>query len=482
MATDWTSTRGRLLELELDRDPRIGRRAAVEAAIRDAIRSGRLRAGDVLPSSRALAADLGLARGTVVDAYTQLGAEGWIATRAGAATTVSATVEPSADGLRPRRAAATRRPATPRSLPTRDAELAELSPGLADLGAFPRAAWTAAVRTVMQTAPDRVLGHVDPQGRIELRVALAGMLARARGVVADPHRIIVVNGFTQGLALISSALRQGGADGLAMEDPNLVHHRDVVRATGLHVERVPVDEYGAQIDMLHGLSTNAFVTTPSHQHPLGMSLHPDRRAALLEWTVERGGLVVEDDYDGEFRYDRQPLAAVQARAPEHVIYAGTAGKTLAVGLRLGWLVVPEAWVERLVAAKRAADAGTSAIDQLALAEIITNGVYERHVRKMRISYRDRRDRLVAVLAERAPAVRVEGLAAGLHAVIRLPGGVSEIDVVERARRAGLAIAALGPFWHRAGRHRPAVLVSYAAPAAHAFAATIDRLADVLAVD
>jgi len=466
-----------MLELELDRDPRTGRRAAVESAIRDAIRSGRLRAGDVLPSTRALAADLGLARGTVVDAYAQLAGEGWIASRPGAATTVCATVD-TRTGPMPSHRQASRRTAT--HVPV-EPDVIGLSPGLADIGAFPRTQWTAAVRKVMQTAPDRALGHVDPHGRIELRVALSGMLARARGVVADPERIVIVNGFTQGLALLSSILRDGGAEALAMEDPNLPQHRDVVRAAGLAVERVPVDDEGARIDLLNDLGCTVFVATPSHQHPLGMSLHPDRRAALLDWAIDRGGLVVEDDYDGEFRYDRQPLSALQARAPEHVIYAGTAGKALAVGLRLGWFVVPAAWVDRLVAAKRTADAGTAAIDQLTLAEIISNGVYERHVRKMRISYRQRRDHLVAVLAERVPEVRVEGLAAGLHAVIRLPaGGAGEAEVVEAARRARLDVAALGPFWHRSGRHPPAILVSYAAPPAHAFTTTIERLADVLA--
>jgi len=467
-----------MLELELDRDPRTGRRVAVEAAIREAIRSGRLRVGDVLPSTRALAADLGLARGTVVDAYAQLTGEGWVTSRPGAATRVSATVERASAATRPRVAVHHRpRAQTAASQP----EVIGLSPGLADLGAFPRTQWTAAVRKVMQTAPDRVLGHVDPQGRIELRDALAGMLARARGVVAEPERIVIVNGFTQGLALLSSVLGRRGTEAMAMEDPNLPQHRDVVRAAGLQVDRVPVDDDGARIDVLADLGSSAFVTTPSHQHPLGMSLHADRRAELLDWAVRYNGLIVEDDYDGEFRYDRQPLAALQARAPEHVIYAGTAGKALAVGLRLGWFVVPPAWVEPIVAAKRTADAGTAAIDQLTLAEIIANGVYERHVRKMRISYRQRRDHLVAVLAERAPEVSVEGLAAGLHAVIRLPpGGPTETEVVDAARLANLDVAALGAFWHHPGRHRPAVLVSYAAPPAHAFTATIERLADVLA--
>lgn len=467
-----------MLELELDHDPRTGRRAAVEAALREAIRSGRLRSGDVLPSTRSLAADLGLARGTIVDAYSQLAGEGWVTSRPGAATTVSATIE-RGDGVGPRRPANDRPATRPPAIAQPD--VIGLSPGLADLGAFPRTQWTAAVRKVMQTAPDRVLGHVDPQGRLELRSALAGMLARARGVVADPERIVIVNGFTQGLALLSSVLRREGTPALAMEDPNLPQHRDVVTAAGLRVERVQVDEHGAKIEQLRDLTSTVFVTTPSHQHPLGMSLHPDRRASLLEWAIGCDGVVVEDDYDGEFRYDRQPLAALQARAPEHVIYAGTAGKALAVGLRLGWFVVPPGWVDRMVVAKRTADAGTAVIDQLALAEIIANGVYERHVRKMRISYRQRRDQLVAVLAERAPDVRVEGLAAGLHAVIRLPvGGPTEAEVVEAARAARLEVAALGPFWHRPGNHPPAVLVSYAAPPAHAFTATIERFADVLA--
>jgi GntR family transcriptional regulator/MocR family aminotransferase len=300
-------------------------------------------------------------------------------------------------------------------------------------------------------------------------------------VVAHPDNIIVVNGYTQGLALIAGVLRQRGERAIAMEDPNLPHHRRVVRAAGLDVAGVPVDDAGARTEMLRQLAVPAFVTTPSHQHPLGMFLQHDRRAVLLDWAASTGGVIVEDDYDGEFRYDRQPVAALQARAPDHVIYAGTAGKTLAVGLRLGWLVVPDAWVAPLVDAKRNADAGTPAIDQLALAELIGNGGYERHVRRMRVAYRQRRDQLVSVLAHRAPAVSVDGLAAGLHAIVRLPrGGPSEQQVVAAAATANLALLGLGEFWHHPGGHRQAVLAAYASAPAHAFGATLDTLATVLA--
>jgi GntR family transcriptional regulator/MocR family aminotransferase len=449
------------------------RRAGIEESIRAGIREGRLRAGDVLPSTRAFARDVGVARGTVVDAYSQLAAEGWIQTRPGAPTTVRA-VASNGVAARPVTAAA-----EPFGL--------DLNPSLADLSAFPRARWVAAVRKVMQSAPDSVLGIADAQGRIELRAAIAAMLRRTRGVVAEADDVVIVNGFTQGLSLLSSLLARAGASSMAMEDPNLWLHREVVRHAGLDVCAVPVDDAGACTELLVDAAwtasgVRAMVATPSHQHPLGVAMAPARRDALLDWAVTTDGLIIEDDYDGDFRYDRQPPAALQARSPEHVVYAGTASKTLGIGLRIGWLVPPPRWKEALVHARANTDSGSPVLEQLALAELISSGAYERHVRKMRAAYRARRDRLVSTLAVRVPEVAVSGLAAGLHAVIELPaGGPGEHQVLERGARAGIRLIGLGQFWHDPTIERgQAVLLSFAAPPAHAFDATIDTVADVLA--
>ena len=523
MTFEWSTSavrRGRLLELQLPANGPRG--AALESAIRQAIRDGRLVSGDSLPSSRALAEDLGLARGTVVDAYEQLAAEGWLQTKRGAATMVTgvATAGGQPPGPAPSRAAGARSsaqatgerqkthaskaaqsnaqllPARPMRSPKAAAQAAiaataadrvvdqrgviDLRPRHPDLSAFPRRLWMSAVRHALQTAPDEALGNTETQGRIELRTAVAGMLARARGVVADPDRIVICSGYTQGLGLVASALRRQGAMSMAMEDPGLSHHRDVVLARGLAVVPIPVDEQGARTFLLHHAGAAAFVATPSHQHPLGMAMSAQRRTSLLEWANWTGGLVIEDDYDSEFRYDRQSPGALQARAPQDVIYGGTVSKTLASGLRVGWLVVPEHLVGAIVDEKRSADTATSPIDQLAIAHMITSGEYERHIRKMRLVYRQRRDELIRLLTEHVPDIRVEGLSAGLHAVLYLPeGGTSESDVEAAAAQAGVLVGTLRSSWHRPGKHPQALLVSYAAPAAHTFAASMERLLRVL---
>ena len=302
--------------------------------------------------------------------------------------------------------------------------------GVPDAGGFPRAAWLRALRRGLAAVPDAALAHADPLGRPELRAALAAYLGRARGVLADPGRIVVTAGFTQGFALLCRALGPGT---VALEDPCLHHLRDIARDTGRDVAALAVDERGATTP---GEAAAALVT-PAHQFPLGATLAPDRRAALVAWARERGAVVIEDDYDGEFRYDRQPVGALQGLDPEHVVYAGTASKTLAPGLRLGWLVLPERLVAPVVAARPLAGGDPPVLDQLALAGLLASGGFDRHVRRMRQRYRRRRDALLAVLAGRP----TRGIAAGLHLVLDVE------DEAEIARRRGRARA-------RARRARP----------------------------
>ncbi|MCW2605305.1 MAG: transcriptional regulator, GntR family with aminotransferase domain [Pseudonocardiales bacterium] len=457
--------RGRLLELQLG--PEGPRRTAVEAALRSAIRDGRLPAGSPLPSTRALAADLGLARGTVVDAYERLRTEGLLRTRAGAATTVAAAQSG------PNRPPSARRPAEP--------DILDLRPRYPDLSAFPRAQWSAAIRHVMRTASSEAFGNGDMQGRIELRAALAQMLGRSRGVIASPERIVICGGFTQGLSLIAQELADRGATHLGMENPNLEQHRRIVESRGLAVDGLPVDSAGASLAGVDAARLSGVVVTPSHQHPVGVALSPARRTELLAWAAATGGVIVEDDYDGEFRYDRQPPASLQSRAPDLVIYAGTASKTLAPGLRLGWLVAPPQWISPIVEQKRLADAGASSIDQLALAHLVSTGAYERQVRRMRLTYRRRRDHTVGRLAARLPQLRVSGLAAGLHVVVHLPSNApSEAEALRRLARSGVVVGGLSASRHDPGRGPDALLVSYAAPPGHAFERSIERFVAALA--
>src|SRR5512146_267802 len=329
-------------------------RGALERTLRDALRSGRLAPGTRLPSSRSLARDLRIARNTVAAAYAQLVAEGWLEGRQGAGTRVAL-----------HRAGGQPAPSAP---PPPRAPRFDLRPGVPDLTAFPRDGWLAAARRALREAPYDALGYGDPRGRIELRRALAEYLARARGVAASPDRIVICTGLVQGLSLVRAAL---GTTWTAEEYGHAAHRR------GLDAAPLPVDDDGAVISELG--AAGAVLLTPAHQFPLGSTLSPQRRREVVAWARSTGGTVVEDDYDGEFRYDRRPVGALQALAPEHVSYAGTASKSLAPGVRLGWLVVPGSLLDPLLAARAHGD-WPSAIDQLTLAELIAAGGYDRHVR------------------------------------------------------------------------------------------------------
>ena len=328
-----------------------------------------------------------------------------------------------------------------------------------DLSAFPRRAWLATARKVLAAAPDHLLGYPDPRGVPALRAALADYLARARGVTADPARIVVCAGFTHGLAGVSRALRSAGARTLAVEAYGHQAHRDIAAGQGLRLRPLPLDGMGAVIGGAGG--ADALLLTPAHQFPLGVTLHPRRRREAADW----GGVVIEDDYDGEFRYDRQPVGALQTLAPDRVIYAGTASKSLAPGLRLGWLVVPPRLLDAVTAELAA---GPSALDQLTLAEFITSGGYDRQIRRARLAYRRRRDRLAAAL--RRQGLQVTGIAAGLHAVLEFSRTSLERAVITRASHHGVAIDGLELY--RAGegpasRRRPGGLGDRLRPPARA---------------
>jgi GntR family transcriptional regulator / MocR family aminotransferase len=446
------------LDLHLDLPPhRV--RAGLEAALREAVRTGRLAPGTRLPSSRVLAADLGIARNTVADAYGQLVAEGWLTARQGSGTRVAATTAAAAP--------------LPHASPAARRLRFDLRAGSPDLSAFPRAQWLSAARRALTPVPGQALGYGDPHGQPELRAALAAYLARARGVRADADRIVVCTGFTQGLALLCQVLRRRGATAVAVEEYGRPGALGALSAVGLTPVMLGVDDGGAVLEPPP--AAQAMLLTPAHQFPVGSVLSPQRRAAAARWAIASGGLIIEDDYDGEFRYDRQPVGALQALAPEHVVYAGTASKSLAPGLRLGWLVLPAGLADSVASAKASADAHTSSFEQLTLTEFITSGAYDRHIRRSRLAYRRRRDRLVAGLARSAPGVRVTGIAAGLHAVAELPPGQREDQVVARASARGVAIEGLGDYALGSHTHRPALVIGYARPAAHEYTTALARL-------
>jgi GntR family transcriptional regulator/MocR family aminotransferase len=442
--------------------PRV--RAGLESALRDAVRSGRLPPGLRLPSSRQLASDLGLARNTVAEAYNQLVAEGWLVARQGSGTRVASRLfEPRHDVP-----AATAAPASIRY---------DLRAGSPDLSSFPAAPWVAALRRALNTAPVAALGYGDPRGRRETREVLAGYLARSRGVRADPERILMCSGFGQGLALVCSVLHAGGASTVAVESYSLPTYRDVLTSHGLALSPVPVDEHGALIGSL--ADADVALLTPAHQFPLGPSLASARRTAAVSWAADGGGLLLEDDYDGEFRYDRHPLGAMQALGPDHVVYLGTASKTLAPGLRLGWIVLPPALVEPVLAAT-AGVPQASVLEQLTLAEFVSSGAYDRHLRRQRLAYRRRRDLLVRALATSVPSASVTGIAAGLHVLVTLPDGMAEDEAVDAAARHGVTVSGLDGYRAGGQDHPPALVVGYATPPDHAYTGAVARLTAALA--
>jgi GntR family transcriptional regulator/MocR family aminotransferase len=380
---------------------------ALQAALREAVRSGRLAAGTRLPSSRDLAADLGVSRGLVTEAYEQLTAEGYLRSGRGAGTWVSDAVRAARSGARD---------LAPRAPGTR----ADFVPGTPDLSLFPRAAWAAAQRGVLAELAHQELGYPDPRGLPRLRSALAELLARRRGVVADPERIVVVSGVTQATALLGFVLRARGVRDVGVEDPGSPQHAELYAQSGVTTVPLPLDDEGLAVDALRSSGLRAVVTTPAHQFPTGVAYSARRRAELLDWARSVDGLVLEDDYDGDFRYDRAPVGALQGLDPEHVAYTGSVSKSLAPGLRLGWLLVPESLVDEVAARKRTLDLGHPTLDQALFARFVERGDYDRHLRRCRHAYRERRDVLVAALEEHFPGTRVSGIAAGLHVIAALP--------------------------------------------------------------
>jgi GntR family transcriptional regulator/MocR family aminotransferase len=459
-----TMNRATELFLDLDRARALPLRTQVERAVCDAIAGGGLRPGDRLPASRTLADAAGVSRGVVSEAYAQLAAEGWVEIRRGRAPVVRAVVAPPSEarrGLAPAAAedvgrlaapgvaedgsrlaapaAAEHRGRLPASSPAPRVDLTATAP---DLAQFPRRAFAAALRRALVEMPDSALDYGDPLGDPVLRDELAAYLVRVCGVVAAPEWVVITNGYTQGLWLACRALARRGAQRVAVEDPSLDDAWATIRSAGLEVVGVPVDADGARVG---AVAADAFLVTPAHQFPTGAVLSPERRRALLEWAADGDRLVLEDDYDSEYAYDRAPVRTLQRLAPERVVYLGTASKTLAPALRLGWMVAPGALAAAVAGERWAVDSGGPAIAARAYARLLASGDVDRHLRRTRLEYRRRRDRLVAELAARLPDCRVEGASAGLHLLLRLPPGADEDAAIEHLARRRIRIRGLAGY-------------------------------------
>jgi GntR family transcriptional regulator/MocR family aminotransferase len=457
---------GKVRELLLEVELRRGQmRRVLRETLRAAIQDGRLVAGTRLPASRRLAADLGVSRGVVTDLYEQLASEGYLEVAERSAPLVARVL------------ASASAPAEP-SWPSWRFDFDPVSP---DVSLFPRRAWARAVERSLRRAPDAALDYGDHRGSAALRTALSAYLGRVRGVRVDAGRIIVTQGFTQGLDLLCRMLARRGARTLVMESPSHSGLWPTVRQAGIELAGCAVDGDGMRIDALTGLRADAVVVAPAHQFPTGAVLTADRRAALVDWATTHGGLVIEDDYDAEFRYDRPAIGAVQGLRPEAVAHIGTASKTLAPGVRLGWISAPLDLVDELRDLKSSTDSGSPAVDQLAFADMLTSGEYERHIVRARRAYRRRRDVLIRALQSNLPEAEIRGAAAGMQILLRLPAETDDVGIVDAARSRGINAAALSPL-QLMGPPERGLLLGYGRLAEPSIGEAVRALAKVIAAE
>jgi GntR family transcriptional regulator/MocR family aminotransferase len=454
------------LQLDIGAAPAGGRSAWLAAQLRLAMSDGRIPVGTRLPATRVLAADLGVSRGVVTEAYQRLIEDGQVAGRGRAGTVVVAAP-----------VAATARAPVPAGLPLSTGSFAgppgvdafevlraapariDLSPGLPDLAAFPRAAWLRAERTVLGALAPADFGYGDPAGTPALRLAVANWLARNRGIRVDPVEVVIVAGVSQALGLLATVLRQDGITTVAVEDPGSLGVRQHLQHWHLDTPPVAVDADGLRVDDLRAIGAPAVMLTPAHQFPTGVVLTGERRRELMRWAQD-GRLIIEDDYDAEHRYDRPPVPALRSVLPEHVCYAGSVSKLLAPALRIGWVLVPQRYRHALVAAKRNADLGNAALPQLVLAQLMASGELERHLRLLRRRHVRRRDAMIEAIGTHLPGAVVHGAAAGLHLMVTFDDRFPDVDLAAAALALGTKVQPLS--WHARLPHPPGLVLGYAA--------------------
>jgi GntR family transcriptional regulator/MocR family aminotransferase len=451
------------VDIHLDLDRAAPLRAQLERELRAAIRAGRLRAGARLPPSRVLADELQISRGVVVEAYSQLVAEGYLVARSGDGTRI-------ADGL-------AQQPPAPRApAAARPRIRFDLRSGLPDLSLFPRREWQSAMTTALRELPDAAFSYGSRRGLRQLRIALSGYLGRVRAVVADPERVFISAGAAHGMEILWHTLRERGARRVGVEDPAWRAIPETIVQAGLEAVPIAVDEHGLDAAELDGIDVDAVVLAPAHQYPTGTVLAPERRTEVIAWARRNGRLIVEDDYDAEYRYDREPIASLQGLAPDCVVYVGTASKTLAPGVRLGWVLVPTHLVGEMAAQHGVARAVPSVITQAAYATLLERGEIDRHLRRTRRKYHTRRTALIDALERWLPEGSVGGAAAGLHLIAWLPEGTDETAISDAAADRGVAIHTLHQFCAVTAPRPPALLLGYGQIAETAIPRAVQELA------
>jgi GntR family transcriptional regulator/MocR family aminotransferase len=467
VAIQWSGLSPELL-LRLDRGAPL--RSQLESGLREAIRDGRLHPGERLPSSRGLARELGISRGLVQECYGQLLSEGYLTSQVGSATRVASAASPV--------------PPAPSARPRPARLIADFISGVPDLSSFPRADWVWATRESCRRLASADLGYIDPRGSPLLREVLAAYLRRVRAAAADAERVVICTGFAQGLGLVLRVLARRGVRRVAFEDPGYggTDASESVRsalAAGVEVVPVPVDELGLDVAALDASGARAVVLTPAHQSPTGVVLAARRRHDLVEWAGRNDAFVIEDDYDSEFRYDREPVGLLQGLAPDRVAAIGTTSKSLAPAIRLGWVLAPAPLAADVAAEKLLADRGSSGVDQLAVAALLESGRYDRHLRRMRAVYAARRGVLIEALARHAPRVRLTGLAAGFHAVAHLPDGADERAVVTAALERSVGLYGMSRCRASGAAEPPQLVLGFGNTSERAIESGIAAVADLL---
>jgi GntR family transcriptional regulator / MocR family aminotransferase len=462
MPDGWSTSAGELL-LALDRAS-IRKGSQLRLALRRAIADGVLQPGTRLPSTRTLASDLGVSRGLVVEVYEQLEAEGWLTARHGSGTVVA--THPSASRPQPRPL-----------LPAPPIAALDLRPARPDVVSFPRSAWATATRAVLSDLPHHDLSYGDHRGHPRAREVIAAYLARARGVRTTPELVALTNGFSAGLGTVVATLVARGRRRVAVEDPGGYEPRRRVAAAGAEVLPIPVDAEGLRVEVLERSGADAVLVTPAHQYPMGSVLSAERRAALAAWARRQAAWIIEDDYDAEFRYDRDPIGAVQGLVPERTIHLGSIAKTLAPSVRVGWVVLPEELLIEVVTTHETRVSQPATLEQLVLAHLVDDGRYDRHLRKVRRRYRDRRDTLLEGLVGAGIDRRVEGVAAGMQAVLRLDDRVDDTAVVAQLHERGVEVVALSRYAVRSPAR--GLVIGFGQPRADELRQAAPIIADVI---
>lgn len=434
------------LTLDLGSDGPLSRRLA--AALRNVVRDGSLAAGSSLPPSRLLATELGCSRWVVTEAYGQLVAEGYLQATTGAATTVrdlGVATPLRSPGLPP--------VAQPR--PRYD-----LTPGIPDLAGFPRTRWLEAYRRAVLERPTGQLADRSPVGTIAARAVLTDYLARTRQVRENPAQVAITTGSGASAGWLSRALASLGHRRIGVEDPSWPGLRNAASRAGLEVVPIGVDHDGLRVgELFDHPDVRAVIVTPAHQFPLGVPLSPDRRLELIKWAERVGGVIIEDDYDAEFRYDRRPVGSLQGMAPDRVVLVGSVSKSLGPMINLGWAILPQWLIMSILAGDLDAGIGPSVFGLEAFATMITEGWYDRHLRTMRTKYRTRRDGLVAAITRMLPETRLSGMPAGMHLIMRLPAGIDASAVVRHAADRDVGVVALDRY-RLAADLDPALVIGY----------------------